>query len=141
MSNVRYVRDLTNRGVMNDEGEKLGKISAIAIDMDSGRVAYVVLVFGAFPKLPKLFAIPWELLTFSSHDRKFILNVPSKTLASGLAFDTLDQVAAGATFTWLGEVYEYYSDKPEWERKRQEQAQRDIDAAQARRGEILGPLK
>jgi len=141
MSNVMYVRDFVNRGVMNDKGEKLGRICAIALDMDSGRIAYAVLTFSGPLQLSKLFAVPWELLTFSSHDRRFILNVPRKTLASGLAFDTLDQVAAGATFAWLGEVYEYYSDKPDWEHKRQEQTQRDIAAAQARRQEILKPQK
>jgi sporulation protein YlmC with PRC-barrel domain len=138
MSSVMFVRDLVNRGVMNDKGEKLGKIRAIAVNMDSGRIAYAVLSFGGFLNLPKLFAIPWELMRYSSHDRRFILNVPNKTLASGLAFDTLEQVLAGANFSWLGDVYEYFSDKPDWEQKRQQQIQQDIDEAQRRKVSILG---
>jgi hypothetical protein len=132
-----YVRNLANRGVMNDKGEKLGRIRAIAVNMESGRIAYVVLAFGAFPNRTKLYAVPWELLTFSSHDRRFILNVPRKTLQFGLGFDTLDEVAARVNFFWLGEVYEYYSDKPDWEHKRQEQIQQDIDEAQRRRASIM----
>ena len=140
MSKVTYVRNLVNRGVMNDKGEKLGTIRAIAVDMDSGRIAFAVLTFGGPLRLPKLFAVPWELLTFSSHDQKFILDVPSSTLKSGLAYDTLDQVLAGANhFAWLAEVYEYYSDKPDWEQRRQEQMQRDIAAAQTRREDIMKP--
>jgi len=135
--NVMFLRELINKGVMNDKGEKLGKIRAIAINMDSGRIAYAVLAFGSFPKLPKIFAVPWELLRFSSQDRRFILNVPRATLANGLAFDTLEQVAANANFTWLGDVYEYYSDKPDWEHRRQEQTQQDIDEAQKRKASII----
>ncbi len=136
-STIMFMRHLVNRGVMNDKGEKLGRIRAIAVNIESGRIAYAVLDFGAFLKLSKLFAVPWELLTFSSHDLRFILNVPRETLASGLAFDTLEQVMAKANFAWLGEVYEYYSDKPDWEHKRQEQTQADIHEAQRRRAAIM----
>lgn len=98
-STIMFMRDLVNRGVMNDKGEKLGKIRAIAVNIESGRIAYAVINFSGFLKLPKLFAVPWELLTFSSHDLRFILNVPKETLASGLGFDTLEQVIARANFT------------------------------------------
>ncbi len=137
MQNVMFVRDLISRGVMNDQSERLGRIKAIAVNMESGRIAYVVLAFGAFPNRTKLFAVPWELLTFSSHDRRFILNVPRKTLQLGLGYDTLSEVAAGANFVWLGEVYEYYSDKPDWEHKRQDQTQQDVDEASRRRAAIM----
>ena len=139
MSDVRFVRDLMNRGVMNSEGEKLGRISAVAVNIESGRIAYAVLAFGAFPNRTKLFAVPWEILTFSSHDRRFVTNVPKKTLQVGLGYDTLEELAANPSFIWLAEVYEYYSDKPDWERKRQEQTQQDLDEAGRRRGAIIPP--
>jgi sporulation protein YlmC with PRC-barrel domain len=137
MPDTMFVRDIVNKGVMNDQGEKLGRIRAVAVNMESGRTAYAVLAFGAFPNRTKLFAVPWELLTFSTHDRRFILNVPRKTLQFGLGYDTLAEVAAGANFVWLGDVYQYYSDKPDWEHKRQEQTQQDVDEAQRRRAAIL----
>jgi sporulation protein YlmC with PRC-barrel domain len=135
-STIMFMRHLVNRGVMNDKGQKLGKIRAIAVNIESGRIAYAVLNFGGPLNLPKLFAVPWELMRFSSHDLRFILNVPRETLASGLAFDTLEQVMAKANFAWLGGVYEYYSDKPDWEHKRQEQTQVDVDEAQRRRAQV-----
>ena len=137
MTDVLFVRDLVNKGVMNDSGEKLGRMSAVAVNMESGRIAYAVLAFGAFPNRTKLFAVPWELLIFSSHDRKFILNVPRKSLQFGLGFDTLQELSAKPTFVWLADAYEYYSDKPDWEHKRQEQTQQDIDAAKKRRATIV----
>jgi len=139
MSDVMYVSHLANRGVMNDSGEVLGKIKAIGVNIDSGQVAYAVLATGAFPKRTKLLAVPWELLRFSSHDKRFILNVPRKTVKTAAGYGALDELATAPNFYWLGDVYEYYSDKPDWEHKRQEQMQRDIAAAQARRQEILKP--
>lgn len=136
-STIMYIGDLMNRGVMNQEGERLGKIKAIAVNIESGRIAYAVLNFAGFLNLPKLFAVPWELLTLSQHDLTFILKVPRSTLASGLGFDSLEQVMAGASFAWLGEVYEYYSDKPGWEQERQQQNHRDMDEAQHRREAIV----
>ncbi len=141
MPNVMYTFKLVNRGVMNDAGETLGKIRAIAINMESGQIAYAVLAVSVFPSRAKLLAVPWELLRFSSHDRRFVLNVPKNTAKSVAGYGTLDELAASPNFYWLGEVYEYYSDKPDWEHKRQEQTQRDIAAAQARREDILKPQK
>lgn len=136
MPGIMFVRDLVNRGVMNDEGEKLGRINTIAVNMESGHIAYAVLSFGAFPNRTKLFAVPWELLTFSPHDRRFILNVPRKILQFGLGFDTIAELSAKPSFLWLADVYEYYSDKPDWEHKRQEQTDRDVEEANRRRSEI-----
>jgi len=137
VSDVRYVRDLVGRGVMNSQGERLGRISAVAVNMESGRIAYAVLAFGAFPNRTKIFAVPWEILTFSSHDRRFILEVPRKTLQMGLGFDTLAELSANPNFVWLADVYEFYSDKPDWERKRQDQVQQDTEEAQRRRAAII----
>lgn len=137
MPDVMFVRDLVNRGVMNDHGEKLGRIKALAVNIESGRITYAVLAFGAFPNRTKLFAVPWEILSFSLHDRRFLMDVPKKTLQSGLGFDTLQEVAAKPSFVWLADVYEYYSDKPDWERTRQEQVQQDVQEAQRRRGSIM----
>jgi sporulation protein YlmC with PRC-barrel domain len=47
--------------VTNAEGENLGEVKELMIDLESGRVAYAVLEFGGFLGLgDKLFAVPWE---------------------------------------------------------------------------------
>ena len=138
---VRFSKELLNRGVMNSRGERLGKIKTIAFNMETGRIAYGILDFSGFPRHHKFFAVPWELLRFSSHDRRFILEVPRQTLESSPGFESVEQVAAGANFAWLGRVYEYYSDNPDWERKRQEQDQSETDEAKRRRSEIEAAQK
>jgi len=49
--------------VVNHQGEDLGKIEELMIDLDRGRIAYAVLSFGGFLGIgDKLFAFPGRLL-------------------------------------------------------------------------------
>jgi sporulation protein YlmC with PRC-barrel domain len=88
--------------VTNAKGEDLGKVEEIMIDLEKGRVAYVVLSFGRANWMPnnKLFAVPWEVLSISHHDKKFILNVSKETLKSAPGFDR-DKWPEVADFGWL----------------------------------------
>ena len=88
--------------VTNSKGQDLGKVEAIMLELETGRVAYVVLSFGRVHWMPnnKLFAVPWEVLTISFHDKKFILNVSEETLKSAPGFDR-DKWPDVADFGWL----------------------------------------
>ena len=50
--------------VTNAKGQDLGRVEEIMLDLEKGRVAYVVLSFGRVNWMPndKLFAVPWEAL-------------------------------------------------------------------------------
>jgi sporulation protein YlmC with PRC-barrel domain len=127
---------LLKSGVVNDQGENLGKIEEFLIDMDTGRIMYAVLGFGGFPSRTKFFAVPWELIGFSTHDKKYILNVPRSILEKGAGYDNLNQVVDKVDTYWLGDTYGYYSRKPEWEQKREADRQNDLLSLQARQEEI-----
>ena len=75
--------------VTNAKGQDLGTVEEIMLDLEKGLVAYVVLSFGRVNWMPnnKLFAVPWNSLTISFHDKKFILNVSQETLKSAPGFD------------------------------------------------------
>jgi len=92
--------------VTNSKGEDLGKVEEIMLDLKTGKVAYVVLSFGRTNWMPnnKLFAVPWEVLSISFHDRKFILNVPEDTLKKAPGFDR-DNWPEVADFSWLSEEF------------------------------------
>jgi len=92
--------------VTNAKGEDLGKVEEIMLDLERGRVAYVVLSFGRANWMPnnKLFAVPWEVLTISHHDKKFILNVSKETLKSAPGFDR-DKWPEVADFGWLAREF------------------------------------
>ena len=127
---------LLKDGVVNNEGDSLGKIEEFMIDAETGRVVYAVLSYGGFPNRTKLFAVPWELLTFSTHDKKFVLDIPKEVIGRGAGYDSIDQVFDKADTYWLGDYYEYYSRKPEWEKKRESERQDELNRLQARKEEV-----
>ena len=127
---------LLKDGVMNDQGENLGRIEEFMIDVVTGRIMYAVLAHGSFPNRTKLFAVPWELLSFSTHDKKYILNIPKEIIEKGAGYDNIEQVFEKADTYWLGDIYEYYSHKPEWEKKREEERQDELKRLEMRREEV-----
>jgi sporulation protein YlmC with PRC-barrel domain len=101
--------------VRNREGEDLGKVDEIMIDIPSGKVAYAVISFGGVLRMGnKLFAVPWNSLTVDEDEKCFILDVSKKTLESAPGFDK-DQWPDMADTTWRSEVYKYYGATPYWD--------------------------
>lgn len=106
---------LIGDGVVNPQGEDLGKVEEIMIDIHSGKVAYVVLSFGGFLGLgEKLFAIPWEAMTIDTHRKVFVLAVDRATLEKAPGFDKDNWPQTGDN-DWLVGIYEYYGYKPWWD--------------------------
>jgi sporulation protein YlmC with PRC-barrel domain len=112
---VLPVSDLTGNDVVNVEGERLGTITSYAIDLEQGRIAYAVLSFGGFMGFgDKQFAIPWDAMQFSPHDKKFILNVNKGLLEQAPGFDK-DHWPSPDNRQFALEVYKYYGRVPYWE--------------------------
>lgn len=88
MAAVLSASTLAGDKVKNLDGEDLGKIEEIMIDLQSGRIAYAVVAFGGgFMHSGKFLAIPWASLAVDQGDKKIILNVPKATLESAEGFD------------------------------------------------------
>ncbi len=105
---------LIGDGVVNAQGQDLGKIEDVMLDLNSGRVAYAVLSFGGFLGMgDKLFAIPWEAMTVDTNRKVFILNVDQSTLKNAPGFNKNDWPETDAE-DWLTGVYEYYGYQPYW---------------------------
>src|SRR4029434_5196252 len=79
---------LENEKVVNPQGEDLGQIEHIMIDVPGGRVAYAVLSFGGFLGMgDKLFAIPWSALQLDTDNKCFVLPVSKDQLKHAEGFD------------------------------------------------------
>ena len=102
--------------IVSPDGEDLGTLKELMIDLDAGRISYAVLSFGGFLGFgDKLFAIPWEALTLNTEDHSFILNIDKEQLENAPGFDKDNwpdeaQYQAG----WLLDVYNYYGYTPYW---------------------------
>ena len=111
--------------VVNPEGEQLGILKELMIDLEGGHIAYAVLSFGGFQGMgDKLFAIPWEALTIDTEEHAFILEVDKEVLKNAPGFDKEHwpdnaQYEAG----WLLDIYEYYGYSPYWMPDEQEDYQ------------------
>jgi sporulation protein YlmC with PRC-barrel domain len=106
---------ITGDSVKNTEGDRLGHLEEIMIDLDTGRVAYAVLASGGFLGLgDKFFAIPWDLLTVDTDTHDVIIDVDKASLESAPGFDK-DNWPETDDRTWMGDVYRYYGRVPYWE--------------------------
>jgi sporulation protein YlmC with PRC-barrel domain len=113
---VRSATTVIGSKVVNPEGEELGSIKDLMIDLDDGQIAYAVLSFGGFLGLgDKLFAIPLEALTFETEDHTAILDVDKEVLKNAPGFDK-DHWPNNAQYEagWLLDIYEYYGYSPYW---------------------------
>jgi hypothetical protein len=106
---------LADTEVVNREGEKLGTIDEIMLDVLLGRIAYAVLSSGGFLGIgEKLFAIPWGALTWDTENQFFILDVSKDRLERAPGFDK-DHWPSTADQTWATNVHTYYVTAPYWE--------------------------
>jgi sporulation protein YlmC with PRC-barrel domain len=100
--------------IVNREGEKLGRLEDIMLDVPNGRIAYAVLSMGGFLGLgDKLFAVPWELLQLDTDHKNMILDVPRERLEQAPGFDK-DRWPSVADPTWAVQVHEHYGVRPYW---------------------------
>ncbi len=109
---------LTKGGpVRNKDGEDLGTVEDLMIDMVENRVAYALVSTHGFLGLgKKLLAIPMEALAFNQRDSRWVLNVPKETLKKARGLDKKD-LPEVADRRWIEEVYREYGYKPYWERE------------------------
>lgn len=103
---------LIGNDVYNHNGEDLGGIKEIMMDMRNGKVGYAVLSFGGFLGMgEKLFAVPWNALTLDTKNKRFVLNVEKNRLKDAPGFDK-DQWPNMADQSWMMEIHSYYGTKP-----------------------------
>jgi sporulation protein YlmC with PRC-barrel domain len=103
---------LIGNDVNNNDGEDLGDVKEIMLDMRNGRVAYAVLSFGGFMGMgEKLFAVPWDALKLDTENKRFTLNVNKQQLEGAPGFDK-DHWPDMADATWEKGIHAYYGTKP-----------------------------
>jgi len=87
--------DIIGLAVKNKNHEDVGKINDLVIDMKTGEVRYAALSFGGVAGLgSKLFAIPWQSMTFmygepnKANSRHFMFDVSKEQLENAPGFDS-----------------------------------------------------
>jgi sporulation protein YlmC with PRC-barrel domain len=114
MRRVLGATSLTKDPVRNRNGDDLGSLKEVMIDIPAGRVAYAVLSFGGFLGIGnKLFAIPWEMITVDEDRQCLLLDVDKKTLEEAPGFDK-DHWPDMSNREFGTQIYTYYGRTPYW---------------------------
>jgi sporulation protein YlmC with PRC-barrel domain len=75
-------------GIENLQGEHLGKIKDLMVDLQSGSITYVVIEYGGFLGMgEKLFALPFKAIQLDQVNRKFTLNIDQALFEKAPGFD------------------------------------------------------
>ena len=75
---VLSATSIDGNDIRNTQGEDLGKVKDLMIDLADGSVSYAVVSYGGFLGMgDKLFAVPFEALTVDPEHHAFILDAPS----------------------------------------------------------------
>jgi len=105
---------LTGNEVVNRQGENLGEVKDVMIDVESGKVTYAVLEFGGFLGLgAKLFAVPINAMELDTVKERFVFDQSKERLESAPGFDK-DNWPDFADRRWEEHIHTYYNVKPHW---------------------------
>ena len=100
--------------VENTQGENLGEIKDLMIDLDTGKVAYAVLDFGGFLGIGnKLFAVPFNALKLCAENKCFKLDASKEQLEKQQGFDQ-NNWPDMADQKWGERLHSAYNVKPYW---------------------------
>lgn len=87
---VKYLTSssIVGNKVCNHLGEHLGKVKEIMLDINEGKISYMVIEFGGFMGIgDKYFAVPFETLAIDTEHHTFILNQRREVLENAPGFD------------------------------------------------------
>lgn len=100
--------------VRNNEGDELGTVEEIVVDLDEGEVAYVVLAAGGFLGMgEKFFALPWDAVTVDTDAHEFLVPIAKETLENAPGFDK-DNWPDFADREYSALIYRHYGFEPRW---------------------------
>jgi sporulation protein YlmC with PRC-barrel domain len=108
---------LVGRDVENRQGEEFGEVSDLAIDLSSGRIAYVILEYGGWLGLgEKLAAVPWKALKADVNNPLVTMDIDKDKLKTLPSF-VRGEWPQTPDRQWLANLYDRYGEKPYWETK------------------------
>ncbi len=85
--NLMRTDDIRDLKAQNPEGENLGEVGDIAIDRDTGCIAYAVLSYGGILGFgEKHFAIPWEAIRIRPEEGIAVIDADKQTFESNSGY-------------------------------------------------------
>src|SRR5262245_60483688 len=110
-------KTLVEYRVKSPQGEDLGKIEEVMIDMETGRVAYAILSFGGLWGLgSKWVPVPWDAVALQPNEKVLLLKIDKEKIEKAPNFEasTLPELA---NRQWGAVIHTYYGYPPYWEKR------------------------
>jgi sporulation protein YlmC with PRC-barrel domain len=90
-ANLARATDVDGINVYGKDGKDLGEIKDLVVDLNTGRVRYVVVSMGGFLGIgDKYFAVPWQALHAKhteDHEHHFVINIETDRLKDAPGFN------------------------------------------------------
>lgn len=104
---------LIGEKVRNREGDTLGTLKELMLDVQRGRVAYGVLESGTFLGMGgKLLAIPFRAFTINEKDHTLVLDVINKEVIKNAEGFDKNNWPDFASQEWAQRTHSYYGYEP-----------------------------
>lgn len=101
--------------VSGSQGEPLGTLQEIVLDVAHGRIAYAVLGCGGFMGVgERLFVVPWKALQFDTAHGAFVLDADERALDEALPFDK-ERFPSEPDARWHQQVHRHWRSAPYWD--------------------------
>jgi len=111
---------LKSYDIVGEQGEELGQVERIIVDMVSGRVAYMLVGLKGHAS-DRWVAVPPDAMTWQPEKNRFELDIPRKTLETAPTIPKADwpekflvNLEEKDHAGWLEDVYAYYNYEPFW---------------------------
>jgi hyperosmotically inducible periplasmic protein len=112
LNDAAKASDVIGMTVVNNQGEKLGKVEDLAVDMQSGRIVQVILSTGGFLGIgDTMSAVPPGALRHDIAGKVLRLDVDKEKLAGAPKFET-SRWGEYSDSNHLAAVYRYYGQEP-----------------------------
>jgi sporulation protein YlmC with PRC-barrel domain len=103
--------DLSDYPLLDDQGEQIGEIEELIVDLEQGMVAYALVEAGGFMGVGQAsLAVPWNAVGLSLTTEEFVLLAPAEVLQDAPAFESDAWANGPADDAWNEAVDEYWAD-------------------------------
>jgi sporulation protein YlmC with PRC-barrel domain len=115
LNSIERVDRIIGKDVHNGNGQPIGRIEDLMVDLESGRALYAIVSAGGFLGVAhRLITVPPG--AFTSHDGKWRLNTDKKILMQAPQyFDAEDKQAEMESPAFASRVYKYFGQRTWWE--------------------------
>ena len=105
VADINKATGLIGMEVKNPQGEKIGQIKDLVLDLNTGQVSYAVLAVGGFLGIgEKLIALPPSALQADPQDKKLVLNADKDKIVNATGFAATNWPEVGSK-PWGAENY------------------------------------